>query len=1740
MRSEHKPATKWEKIFIFISSTFNDMHAERDFVVKKVFPQLAEWCERRKLRMVDIDLRWGVTEEDATRNRSVVEVCLNRIDECRPFFLCFLGQRYGWVPRKENISDETLERFPGLGEAVDGQHSVTELEILHALVRPFHPQNLLEEKKYYSTKYAFFYLRDDSYLKDLPSEPAYLRRIYTDEAEGDLSKRDFLLQKNKKLRDVTVPETKRPIFTYQANWSNKERSPELALPLKCPAVLNENVDRWRWQWQEAADVRVTGLDVAEDLQEEKKAKEFNEKIIQGRLIDFKAKGMSLDEVMLHSLKEAILDRFPDRLEIEGADELQTELDQQEQFLFINSGGFIEREGDFEELDSYLRSDSNKPFVLTAPGGTGKTTLLANWIDRYHSRNEGRTGESIHFRFIGQSDLSTTVANLLHYLLRELQVVARKIPASTTETRRTSDGGEETVEVTLEIPQDPIKLHEAWPNLLEAAGRRGKTILVLDALNQLESGLSDTRWLPSKLPENVKLVVSFKLGDEAAEELLERFRECGNAHLSEVKPFDDFEDRRRLVRAYLSQYLKELDEQHLEELIGSPGAENPLYLKIVLSELRVFGAFANLGEKVSKEFGDTPISAFHGVLSRLERDPAYSPLETEQSVPLLFGLLAHARHGLSADELSSLFIQALNLKDNSESREAAVNTIYLFLRQVRPFLARRDGRYDFFFESFDIAARERYVAQLSDASGAKRFAKEWHRVLANYFYHLPTWREIAISEEVQRSIPSREPTRRKIAELPYHLTEAEDWDRLEDTLCDLNFIEAKCAVGKAYDLNADYHLALAALSESQDEVQTETKRNQRLERHVRELLAYAKGETEHLDIIPSIEPWSQEQVKQHAHRVISNPTQFDRLTLFAHFVRSRSHALVKFAQLPGFVIQEGMNYAAEGPIRSQTESLMERPTGGILLLQSRESRADYNPHPALVRELRGHKNVVSSVAIAASGVIAVSGGKDMTIRVWDLRTGENLWALEGHDSPVTCVAVNAEGTRAVSGGKQGDLLVWDLSRGNCLRILAPAISPAVRTTGHSLEVEAVSITPCGKTAVSAGTDEVVRVWDIEHGRNMTVLEGHNSIVCGVGVTANGEMAVSLGSNIISTKVGESDPWEEHKRGGMDTLRIWEIRGEKNCRAALEGPPHVATFLSLAVTPDGTIAVSGIDSKEAVLQVWDLVSGESRCIGQGGNWKCNGVGLTADGKIAVSADDDGKVRLWHVEKGECFRVLEGHAGRVNSVAISADGRTALSGGLDSKILIWDVEKGYSKKKPKAHSRSATVIVASQSGSHFISGGGDGTLALWSADDQGAARTLGRHKRAIRRICVSSEGQLALSSDGDWLGNSDRISRVWNLQQIKLEYELRVGDVIEALGLTPDRNRAVSGDWGGFVRIWSLETGESLHAFQSSGKVDCMCILPDGREVISMHGHRVSRWDTETGECLATAWAAGNRWEPDLGEHVTVAPESPHAACLTADGTHMLLSSGSDIFLLNPSTGRAILFLGHEGNITSIAITPDGRRGISGSLDGTLRVWDLSTRQCTAVLEHGQKVRALSVSADGSLVLSAGEDAIVKLWDLNHVECVAAFHAGDEITCLSQLTTSGTFACGTRSGEIIVIRCKFCPDTAPLVTAVRMWIHSNAGTHGHWTESYLALCPHCGERIAVTQDVLDAIAAIKSNAGVSRLDAPCLTLHVQAWHNPQLCSSCTLCGSALRFNPFFVDNRPEVPWWKFWNRWRQATGS
>src|ERR1035438_8365122 len=87
------------EVRVFISSTFRDMHAERDHLVTVVFPELRERVERLGLEFFDVDLRWGVPAKDANgETANSWEYCRQWIDRVEPFFVCILGQRYVWVP----------------------------------------------------------------------------------------------------------------------------------------------------------------------------------------------------------------------------------------------------------------------------------------------------------------------------------------------------------------------------------------------------------------------------------------------------------------------------------------------------------------------------------------------------------------------------------------------------------------------------------------------------------------------------------------------------------------------------------------------------------------------------------------------------------------------------------------------------------------------------------------------------------------------------------------------------------------------------------------------------------------------------------------------------------------------------------------------------------------------------------------------------------------------------------------------------------------------------------------------------------------------------------------------------------------------------------------------------------------------------------------------------------------------------------------------------------------------------------------------------------------------------------------------------------------------------------------------------------------------------------------------------------------------------------------------------------
>ena len=116
------------QIRVFISSTFRDMQDERDYLMKRTFPKLRKLAAERDVTLTELDLRWGITEEEA-KSGKVVEICLREIENSIPFFIGIIGNRYGWVPSREDLGGSVTERFTDVNKYIEQHLSVTEMEM---------------------------------------------------------------------------------------------------------------------------------------------------------------------------------------------------------------------------------------------------------------------------------------------------------------------------------------------------------------------------------------------------------------------------------------------------------------------------------------------------------------------------------------------------------------------------------------------------------------------------------------------------------------------------------------------------------------------------------------------------------------------------------------------------------------------------------------------------------------------------------------------------------------------------------------------------------------------------------------------------------------------------------------------------------------------------------------------------------------------------------------------------------------------------------------------------------------------------------------------------------------------------------------------------------------------------------------------------------------------------------------------------------------------------------------------------------------------------------------------------------------------------------------------------------------------------------------------------------------------------------------------------------------------------
>ncbi len=505
------------------------------------------------------------------------------------------------------------------------------------------------------------------------------------------------------------------------------------------------------------------------------------------------------------------------------------------------------------------------------------------------------------------------------------------------------------------------------------------------------------------------------------------------------------------------------------------------------------------------------------------------------------------------------------------------------------------------------------------------------------------------------------------------------------------------------------------------------------------------------------------------------------------------------------------------------------------------------------------------------------------------------------------------------------------------------SPLLRTlVGHTRSINGIC-TLADNRLLTWSEDHTLRLWDIDSGVPLAVLEGHADGVKGVALMPQGRVlswcqSLKHDTTNFPQLAGEVDY----------TLRIWDAQTGAPI-AFLQA--HTDSVHGALALPDGRILSWSAD---CTLRLWRDPSGLEPIVLEGHVQAVSGACVLPDGRI-LSWSEDGTSRLWEGQTGIVQAVLKGHAKSVLGAHLMPDGRI-LSWSEDGTLRLWDGRSGVERMVLEGHTKSVRGANVLKDG-RILSWSNDGTVRLWDADTGATVATMAGHTDWGTGAQALPGGEILTWSD-------DLTLRVWDGSNGTL---LRVmeGHQGSGLGATalPD-GRVLSWSTDGPLRLWDPATGELLGLLDGHTESVVGAQVIGAERVASWAGDKTIRlWDVQA--VAGSAEAIGHRG--NVGGYVVV-PED-RVLSWARDGTLRLWdgASGAPLAVLE----------GHTDYVWSAQYLPDGRV-LSWSGDGTLRLWDGQTGRPLHLLEgHTKDVRGALVLPDGRL-LSWSRDTTLRLWN------------------------------------------------------------------------------------------------------------------------------------------------------------------
>ncbi len=558
----------------------------------------------------------------------------------------------------------------------------------------------------------------------------------------------------------------------------------------------------------------------------------------------------------------------------------------------------------------------------------------------------------------------------------------------------------------------------------------------------------------------------------------------------------------------------------------------------------------------------------------------------------------------------------------------------------------------------------------------------------------------------------------------------------------------------------------------------------------------------------------------------------------------------------------------------------------------------------------------------------------------------------------------------------------------------------------LATEAVAMLPPGDTDLDAPAYAALRkALRPLPGRP---LRGHSGSLAAVALSPDGRWAVT-------------------SEGGRSTnVRLWDLNKPGVLQPKfMRGHPRGVSHMM--VSRDGRWLVTA--DGDGLAQRWSLREPDPSAAGvqlDDHQFPISAMDLSADGRWLVTGDEGGHVTLWDLDQSlpRGTSLPRPHEGKVTGVSITDNGSRVISSGEDMTARNWRLTDGRPGRAPLVvphEELPVTAVDVAGDDSQALTGTGNGTVLLWNPTSRAPARkweVLESHRRAVTHLEVSADASVAVSAAAD----SSLVA--WDLRA-KVPSASSVGlpghsDRIIQLqifsmpaNVPPGRrapNTAFTASADGTARSWNLDrrrSGIESRVFSGHvGGVRSVAVSGDGQWAITGGEDGVARvWDWQSlplegkGEGLPEIGSASLVARGHAQGVVGAAVDRFGRRMITgsADGTARVWDLRNDVRVL-PLPVKEL----HEGPVRALAISPNAKYGATGDDSGTLAIWDISEDipLGRTFSGHTGEIGQVEFTAGGRTLVSVSTDRSARVWRLgrNPEDTVVVLPHDDEVTRMS----------------------------------------------------------------------------------------------------------------------------------------------